>query len=42
VVFHGHPNPDDALAGRWPGGWYKRLRPATWIADHWREDGPAA
>lgn len=42
VVFHGHPNPDDALAGRWPGGWYKRLRPATWIADHWREDGAAA
>lgn len=38
VVFHGHPNPDDALAGRWPGGWYKRLRPATWIAEHWRED----
>ena len=37
VVFHGHPNPDDALAGRWPGGWYKGLRPATWIADHWRE-----
>jgi hypothetical protein len=38
VVFHGHPNPDDALEGVWPGGWYKRLRPATWIAEHWRED----
>ena len=37
VVFHGHPNPDDALAGRWPGGWYKRLRPATWIDDYWHE-----
>lgn len=36
-VFHGHPNPDDALAGRWPGGWYKRLRPARWIADYWHE-----
>ncbi|MCT4655422.1 MAG: hypothetical protein N4A65_06405 [Cohaesibacter sp.] len=36
-VFHGHPNPDDALAGRWPGKWYKRLKPAHWIADHWHE-----
>ena len=35
VVFHGHPNPDDALAGRWPGGFYKGLKPATWIRDHW-------
>ena len=25
-VFHGNPNPDDALAGRWPGSWYKKLR----------------
>lgn len=37
VVFHGHPNPDEALEGRWPGGWWKRLRPAPWIAEHWRE-----
>ena len=37
VVFHGHPNPDDALLGRWPGGWYKRLMPATWIDDYWHE-----
>jgi hypothetical protein len=37
VVFHGHPNPDEALAGRWPGAWYKGLRPAPWIAEHWRE-----
>ncbi len=41
VVFHGAPNPDDALAGRWPerAGWkrlYKRLQPAPWIAEHWR------
>lgn len=35
VVFHGHPNPDDALAGRWPGGIRKQLRPAHWIADYW-------
>lgn len=37
VVFHGHPNPDEALEGRWPGGWWKGLRPAGWIAEHWRE-----
>lgn len=36
-VFHGQPNPDDALIGRWPGGWYKRLKPATWIDDYWHE-----
>lgn len=36
-VFHGRPNPDEALVGCWPGGWYKRLRPATWIADYWHE-----
>ena len=36
VVFHGHPNPDDALCGRWPGGFHKRLKPATWIADYWK------
>ena len=35
VVFHGNPNPDDALAGRWPGRWYRGLRPAKWIAEHW-------
>ena len=41
VVFHGTPNPDDALAGRWPedNPWkrpFKRLRPVPWIAEHWR------
>ena len=41
VVFHGRPNPDDAAAGRWPEPvWWKRpvkqLRPAPWIAEHWR------
>ncbi len=41
VVFHGSPNPDDALAGRWPepDWWkrpFKRLRPVPWIAEHWR------
>ena len=41
VVFHGHPNPDDALNGRWPDPKpykriYKQIRPAPWIAEHWR------
>lgn len=37
VVFHGHPNPDDAMVGRWPGGIHKRLLPARWIQDYWRD-----
>lgn len=36
-VFHGHPNPDEAIVGEWPGGWYKRMLPATWIKDYWHE-----
>lgn len=36
-VFHGDPNPDDALKGHWPGAWYKRLRPANWISHYWYE-----
>lgn len=41
VAFPGSPNPDEAMAGRWPTKWYKRFyktcRPARWIADHWHE-----
>jgi len=41
IVFHGKPDPADAMAGVWPEPkrWkrlYKRLRPAPWIAEHWR------
>lgn len=41
VVFHGSPNPDDALAGRWPEEkvWkrpFKQIAPARWIGEHWR------
>lgn len=36
VIFHGKPNPDDAIAGI-SGKWYRRVKPATWILDHWRE-----
>jgi hypothetical protein len=43
LVFHGRPNPPDALIGEWgkpmPGWkrWLKGLRPCPWIADFWRE-----
>lgn len=37
VVFHGHPNPDEAGMGKWPGGFHKHLKPVPWIADHWHE-----
>ncbi len=40
VVFHGKPDPDDALVGRWPAPpWkktYKTIRPTPWIGEHWR------
>ena len=39
VVFHGKPDPDEALAGQWPAkGWkklYKQVRPTRWIAQYW-------
>lgn len=42
VVFHGCPNPPDAIAGKWGKKvpWYKRLyktvKPTPWVADYWR------
>lgn len=35
IVFHGDPKPPDAAAGVWPGR-LMGLRPAPWIAEHWR------
>ena len=35
IVFHGMPNPPDALVGR-SGKWYRWVRPTRWIAEHWR------
>jgi hypothetical protein len=35
IVFHGHPKPPDAARGVWPEPG-RRLRPAPWIAEHWR------
>jgi len=41
VAFPGVPNPDEAVVGHWPSTWYKKIykhiRPATWIADFWKE-----
>ena len=36
VIFHGNPNPDDALVGK-SGKFYRRVKPATWISNYWRE-----
>lgn len=42
IVFHGNPNPHDAIAGVWgvPVPWYKRfyktVKPTMWIADYWQ------
>jgi hypothetical protein len=35
VVFHGHPHPDEALAGRNRNP-LRHTRPTPWIAEHWR------
>ena len=42
IAFPGDPNPHDAVRGIWPvkkpyKRFYKFIRPATWIADYWRE-----
>ena len=35
VVFHGKPNPPDAILGI-GGKWYRRIRRSAWVAEHWR------
>lgn len=35
LVFHGHPNPDEAIIGNYGGKIRKYFRPAPWIADYW-------
>lgn len=43
LVFHGSPNPHEAVRGIWSENkkiplwkrWYKSLKPATWIEDYW-------
>jgi len=42
VVFHGCPNPPDAIKGVWGKKmpwykrWYKRVSPTPWVAECWR------
>lgn len=45
IVFHGYPNPEEALQGRWPDKkkhrwklWkkiYKHVRPTKWVGEYW-------
>jgi hypothetical protein len=35
VIFHGLPNPPDAIVGGGQG-LLRHFRPAPWVADHWR------
>ena len=37
LVFHGRPDPDQALNGWRPGRVHRRSRPAPWIARHWHD-----
>jgi len=42
IVFHGNPNPIDAINGVWgaPVPWYKKfyktVKPTPWVKDHWQ------
>ena len=35
LVFHGRPDPGEALTGYRPRKLHRRTRPAPWIADWW-------
>ncbi len=39
AVFHGKPDPDEAMVGHWPAKGlkkiYKHVRPVRWIAENW-------
>ena len=35
IIFHGKPNPPEALKGR-SGKWYRKVLPTLWVAEHWR------
>lgn len=41
IVFHGNPNPDAAIEGKWPGfgfpkGFHKYIKPVKWIEQFWK------
>ena len=35
IIFHGKPNPPEALIGK-SGKWYRKVLPTLWIAEHWK------
>ncbi len=41
IIFHGRPNPPDAINGTWGKSlpwykrWYKRVPASPWVADYW-------
>lgn len=35
IVFHGKPNPDQAIMGH-SGKWFRKIKPAPWITEHWQ------
>jgi hypothetical protein len=35
IVFHGKPNPPDAIAGK-SGKWYRKILPTPWVEEHWQ------
>ena len=35
VIFHGKPNPPEAIAGK-SGKWYRKVLPTPWVKDFWR------
>lgn len=37
LIFHGRPDPDEALNGYRPAKMHRRTLPAPWIADHWHD-----
>ena len=39
LVFHGRPDPDEALAGWCADRLHRRTRPAPWIARYWNDAG---
>ncbi len=42
LVFHGRPDPDEALHGWRARRPHRRSRPAPWIAGHWHDEAPDA
>ena len=35
VIFHGKPNPPEAIEGK-SGKWYRKVLPTPWVKDFWR------